>query len=77
MWWQWHQNVSDHFTSLQTDNHASPHHSAFTGPMPFLPPNQQRQRTEGTDEIRLLLLSRIHLRAITGQPSNGTIVCRV
>ena len=24
-----------------------PHHSAFTGQMPFLPPNQQRQSTEG------------------------------
>ena len=24
-----------------------PHHSVFTGRMPFLPPNQQRQRTEG------------------------------
>ena len=26
-----------------------PHHSIFTGRMPFLPPNQQRQSTEGTD----------------------------
>ena len=25
-----------------------PHHSVFTGRMPFLPPNQQLQRTEGT-----------------------------
>jgi len=24
------------------------HHSVFTGRMPFLPPNQQRQSTEGT-----------------------------
>jgi len=24
-----------------------PHHSVFTGRMPFLPPNQQRQSTEG------------------------------
>jgi len=24
-----------------------PHHSVFTGRMPFLPPNQQRQITEG------------------------------
>jgi len=24
-----------------------PHHSVFTGQMPFLPPNQQRQSTEG------------------------------
>jgi len=34
-------------TSLQTDNHTSTHHSVFTGRMPFLPPNQQRQSTEG------------------------------
>jgi len=34
-------------TSLQTDNHAStPPLSFFTGWMPFLPPNQQRQSTE-------------------------------
>ena len=25
----------------------TPHHSVFTGRMPFLPPNQQRQSTEG------------------------------
>ena len=36
-------------TSLQTDNRAmtTPHQSVFTGRMPFLPPNQQRQSTEG------------------------------
>jgi len=35
-------------TSLQTDNHAStPQLSFFTGRMSFLPPNQQRQSTEG------------------------------
>jgi len=34
-------------TSLQTDNHAStPTVQFFTGRMPFLPPNQQRQSTE-------------------------------
>ena len=27
----------------------TPHHSVFTGRMPFLPPNQQRQSTEGTN----------------------------
>ena len=47
--WQWHQlghmQVS---TSFQTDNHAStPPLSFFTGRMPFLPSNQQRQSTEG------------------------------
>jgi len=36
-------------TSLQADNHAStPPLSFFTGWMPFLPPNQQRQSTKGT-----------------------------
>jgi len=47
--WQWnplgHMQVC---TSLQTDNHAStPPLSFFTGRMPFLPPNQQHQSTEG------------------------------
>jgi len=38
-------------TSLQTDNHAStPSLSFFTGRLPFLPPNQQRQSTEGNNE---------------------------
>jgi len=32
-------------TSLQTNNHAST--QFFTGRMPFLPPNQQHQSTEG------------------------------
>jgi len=45
--WQWHQ-LGDRqvCTSLQTDNHT--HYSSFfTGRMPFLPPNQQCQSTEG------------------------------
>jgi len=55
--WQWHQmGRMQVCTSLQTDNHASTSPlSFFTGRMPFLPPNQQRQSTEGTimtDEIR-------------------------
>jgi len=47
--WQWHQlGHMQVCTSLQTDNHAStPPLSIFTGRMPFLPPNQQRQSTEG------------------------------
>jgi len=36
-------------TALQADSHAStPPLSFFTGQMPFLPPNQQRQSTEGS-----------------------------
>ena len=48
--WQWHQlGHMQVCTSLQTDNHAStPTLSFFTGRMPFLPPNQQCQSTEGS-----------------------------
>ena len=46
--WQWHQlGHMQVCTSLQTDNHASTT-QFFTGRMPFLAPNQQRQSTEGT-----------------------------
>ena len=47
--WQWHQlGHMQVCTSFQTDNHAStPPLCFFTGRMPFLPPNQQRQGTEG------------------------------
>jgi len=38
-------------TSLQTDNHAStPPLIFFAGRMPFLPPNQQCQSTEGSEK---------------------------
>ena len=47
--WQWHQlGHMQVCTSLQTDNHANTPPLFFTGRMPFLPPNQQRQSTEGT-----------------------------
>ena len=49
--WQWHQlGHMQICTSLQTDNHNStpPLKVFFTGRMPFLLPNQQRQCTEGT-----------------------------
>jgi len=47
--WQWHQlGHMQVCTSLQADNHAStPLLSFFMGRMPFLPPNQQCQSTEG------------------------------
>jgi len=49
--WQWYQlGHMQVCTSLQTDNHAStPPLSFFTGRMPFLPPNQRRQSTEGNN----------------------------
>jgi len=46
---QWHQlgHMQDS-TLLQTDNNANtPPLGFFTGRMPFLSPNQQRQSTEG------------------------------
>jgi len=47
--WQWHQlGHIQVCTLLQTDNNTSiPPLSFFTGRMPFLPPNQQHQSTEG------------------------------
>ena len=49
--WQWHQlGHMEVCISLQTDNHAStPPLKFFTGWMPFLPPDQQRQSTKGTE----------------------------
>ena len=54
--WQWHQlGHMQVCISLQTDNHANTSPLAFfTGRMPFLPPNQQCQSTEGTYETYLL-----------------------
>jgi len=47
--WQWYQpGHMQVCTSLQTDNHTSTSLlKFFTGRMPFLPPNQQCQSTEG------------------------------
>jgi len=52
-------------TSLQTDNHASTSSlSFFTGRMPFLPPNQQRQSTEGSSTCNETLPKILYLVAI-------------
>jgi len=58
--WQWHQlGRMQVCTSLQTDNHAStPPLKFFTGRMPFLPPNQQRQSTEYIENILKILGAR-------------------
>jgi len=46
--WQWHQlGHMQVCTSLQTLTTPVPHHG-FSGRMPFLPPNQQHQSTDGT-----------------------------
>jgi len=48
--WQWNQlGHMQVCTLLQTDNaHQHPITLFFTGRMPFLPPNQECQSTEGT-----------------------------
>jgi len=55
--WQWHQlGHMQVCTSLQTDNHASTSpFSFFIGRMPFLPPNQQCQSTEGVSMLLTFL----------------------
>jgi len=65
--WQWHQlGHMQVCISLQTDNHAStPPLKCFTGRMPFLPPNQQRQSTEGkSTEALVSLKSKLLLVAV-------------
>jgi len=50
--WQWHQLGQNMqvCTSLQTDNHANTTRLNFLQAVPFLPPNQQRQSTEGSSK---------------------------
>jgi len=76
--WQWHQlgNIQV-CTSLQTDNHANTHHSVFTGRMPFLPPNQQRQSTAGNQCCLILdwiLLFSFTIRTSTKLTTHQTSV---
>jgi len=55
--WQWHQLGHMQVCTLQTDNHTStPPLKFFTGWMPFLPPNQQCQSTEGEKENTITTL---------------------
>jgi len=57
--WQWHQlGHMQVCISLQTDKHTStPPLKLFTGRMPLLLPNQQRQSTEGKDKKQNYMLS--------------------
>jgi len=73
--WQWHQlGRMQVCTSLQTDNHASTPLLFFTGRMPFLPPNQQRQSTEGSSRfnnkfaVKFLLWVPLHLAYVATLP---------
>ena len=63
-------------TSLQTDNHVSTSPlSFFTGRMPFLPPNQQHQSTEGICTRQITTpaphLSFLHAGCPSCQPTNS------
>jgi len=66
-------------TSLQTDNHAStPPLSFFTGRMPFLPPNQQRQSTEGKKALkakRVKLYNGRKTEVVVGVQGTETVLC--
>jgi len=84
--WQWHQlGHMQVCTSLQTDNHAStPPLSFFTGRMPFLQPNQQRQSTEQPvsvclSQVSVLLKCRdmqcLSTRRAAGQITSRTHQC--
>ena len=54
--WQWHQLGMCKSAPRQITTPA-PHHSVFfTGRMPFLPPNQQRESTEGLLCLTLMAL---------------------
>jgi len=65
--WQWHQlGHMQVCTSLQADNHAStPPLSFFTGRMPFLPPNQQRQSTDQQGHVAVKLCTNKILQFLT------------
>jgi len=59
--WQWHPlGHLQVCTSLLSDYHAStPPLSFFTGRMPLLPPNQQRQSAEGRISLYQYFIFRI------------------
>ena len=65
--WQWHQlGHMQVCISLQTENHAStPPLKFFTGRMPFLPPNQQRQSTEGSYHVQQKVSKQSSIRPVT------------
>jgi len=59
--WICHMQICTSPESPQTGNHTSiPSLSFFTGWMPFLPPNQQRQSTEFIVELKNKTASRFH-----------------
>jgi len=51
----------------------APHHSVFTGRMPFLSPNQQRQSTEGTTILTLKKISPRQVDRIVIEQNSSTV----
>ena len=60
--WQWHQLGHMQVCTLLQTTTPAPHDSVFTGRMPYLPPNQQRQSTEGNTvtEVTVKVLTTRH-----------------
>ena len=52
----------------------APHHCFFTGRMPFLPPNQQRQSTEGTADAETKIYTQRTLRCAAKKTQFGATV---
>jgi len=78
--WQWHQlGHMQVCTSLQRDNHASTSLLEKTGRMPSLPPNQERQSTEGKQSTDLVVQQKspktdLHLNIGKGKGKRSTAV---
>ena len=77
--WQWHHlGHMQVCTLLQTDNHAStPPLCFFTGRMPFLPPNQLRQSTEGTSKCNCFIIRQSNRQALKLNPGRLFPTCTV
>jgi len=73
--WQWHMQAC---TSLQTDNHAStPVTQFFTGRMPFLPPNQQHQSTEGNLKKTIRIIKDYNQTKAMQRPQTSNQLSRI
>jgi len=55
----------------------APHYSVFTGRMPFLPPNQQRQSTEGTDRLEETWNETTSLSPYVYRLGNTSVTCHL
>jgi len=66
--WQWHQ--LDHMQTicilLQTDNHTTPHHSMFTGRMPFVMLNKSVTALKAADTVTVLVLKYLLCVVLSG-----------